>query len=126
MNRCKGCGREFRKGTIAFLLTDKGLRGARICQDCASGGVLIVAPKLGPVVQKKVVRSDAVKEVMRMLRSYAAAARNGVKSLQEEFESKREDATPNWLEHQRAQLSHFGGRAEGIESALAALESVSR
>lgn len=95
MSMCKGCGREYRKGTIAFLLTREGLKGARVCQVCAAGGAVIVAPTLAPVVKEKVVRSDGVERVLRTLRTYAAAARSGPTS------------------------EGFGhARAEGLESAI--------
>jgi len=74
MTRCKACGSDYRKGVLAFLLSPGGLKGARVCQSCASGGVLLVAPKLAPVVQKKTVRSDGVERAIRMLRTYAKAA----------------------------------------------------
>lgn len=75
MTRCKGCGKEFRKGTLAFLLTAEGLKGARVCQACAGAGMLIVAPKLAPVAKKVVDRKDDVHRVLRGLRSYVGAAR---------------------------------------------------
>lgn len=49
MTTCKACGNEFRKGVMAFLLTPGGMKGARMCQSCAAGGVLLVAPKLAPL-----------------------------------------------------------------------------
>jgi len=74
MTRCKACGKEFRKGVLAFLLTPGGFKGARVCQSCASGGVLLVAPKLGPVIRKKEVRGDAVERVIRQLRALSTGA----------------------------------------------------
>jgi hypothetical protein len=74
MKRCKGCGAEFRKGAVAFLLTGGKLRGARVCQGCARDGVFICAPKLAPVVRKPVDRGDGVERALRALRVYAEAA----------------------------------------------------
>jgi hypothetical protein len=50
MTPCKACGRLVRKSVLAHLLTAGGLRGARVCQACAVGGVLIVACRVAPVV----------------------------------------------------------------------------
>ena len=74
MTRCKGCGKEYRKGVLAFLLSSEGLKGARVCQSCASGGVLLVAPKLAPVVKQSVARPEGLERAIRMLRTYGKAA----------------------------------------------------
>ena len=58
MTRCKGCGKEYRKGVLAFLLSPEGLKGARVCQTCASGGVLapdVHVPSMLPDSQTAVV-----------------------------------------------------------------------
>jgi hypothetical protein len=79
MTKCKGCGNEFRRGSLAFLLTVDGIKGARLCQTCVAGGVTIVAPKLGPVVRQVVGNNkERVDKVLRMLRTSAAAARSTV------------------------------------------------
>jgi hypothetical protein len=74
MKRCKGCGEEFRKGVMTFLLTSGKLQGARVCQGCARDGVFICAPKLAPVVKKLVDRRDGVERALRTLRMYAKSA----------------------------------------------------
>ena len=43
MKLCKVCGKSYRSGRIAYIMSDKGLKGARVCQGCATGGVLVVA-----------------------------------------------------------------------------------
>lgn len=93
MTRCKGCGKEYRKGVLAFLLSSEGLKGARVCQACASGGVLLVAPKLAPVVKQAVARPEGLDRAIRMLRTYA----------------KVSDQYPE---------AHAKGRAEGFEGAI--------
>ncbi len=100
MTRCKACGNEFRKGVLAFLLAPSGLRGARVCQTCAAGGVLIVAPKLGPLVQKKEVRSDGVERAVRQLRTMTRASTLGM----------------------NADSDFQRGRAEGLEGAIEVLK----
>ena len=47
MTTCKGCNAEFRKGTLAFLLTPEGLKGSCVCAACVKRGVLLV-PVLVP------------------------------------------------------------------------------
>ena len=65
MTKCKACGAEFRKGTLAFLLTKDGLKGARVCQKCAASGVTLVAVQLPPV-------HDTVKADKRVLKEHLA------------------------------------------------------
>ena len=45
---CKVCNKTYRKGALAFVMTDKGLKGARVCKGCAGDGVLIVAAHKAP------------------------------------------------------------------------------
>ena len=51
MTTCKGCDAEFRKGTLAFLLTPEGLKGSCVCAACVKRGVLLV-PVLVPLRDK--------------------------------------------------------------------------
>jgi hypothetical protein len=97
VTRCKGCGKEYRKGVLAFLLGPEGLKGARVCQACASGGVLLVAPKLAPVVRQAVTRPEGLERAIRMLRTYAKAADSQGKAELEDF---------------------LRGKAEGFEDAI--------
>jgi hypothetical protein len=112
MTRCKACGSDYRKGVLAFLLSPGGLKGARVCQSCASGGVLLVAPKLGPVVKQKTVRSDGVERALRQMRTYAAASRALAKSY-----ASRVDRGKSGAEYTDA-IS----RAEGFEGAIEVLK----
>jgi hypothetical protein len=114
MTRCKACGSDYRKGVLAFLLTPGGLKGARVCQSCASGGVLLVAPKLGPVVRKKEVRSDGVERALRQLRTLAGAAQAVSKKT-------FPPSTPLREIDDRLNVERFSGRAEGFESAIEVL-----
>jgi len=98
MTPCKSCSKMARKTTIAMLLTPDGLKGACVCRDCARGGVLLVAPKLGPIVKQRVVKSDGVGRALRKLRTYAAAARTD------------------------GDVSFFDGRKSGLESAIEVLK----
>lgn len=52
MRKCSvpGCGKTYRKGTIAFVLVPgSGLKSMTACPDCVSGGVLLIAPKVAEV-----------------------------------------------------------------------------
>jgi len=101
--RCKACGRAFRKGALAFVLGIGGLKLSRVCQRCAGAGALLVAPK-GPVVVKKAhVRPDGVDRTLRILRTFAAAARAAAK------DNKKTDFQG---------ATHALGRAEGFEGAI--------
>jgi hypothetical protein len=103
VSRCKGCGAEYRKGSIAFLLSaGGGMKGARVCQACVTGGVLLVAAKVAPAVVSKVVRTDGLVRVLRMLNAYAKAARSGIGAMGQE-------GIGNAL---------LQGRAEGFEGAV--------
>lgn len=87
MKRCNGCGKDHRIGVMVFLLIDGSLKGARVCQSCASGGVLLVAPKLAPVVKQAAPRPEGLDRAIRMLRTYAKAAEaNGAQARASGFE----------------------------------------
>jgi len=88
------------------LLTPGGLKGARVCQSCAGGGVLIVAPTVAPVVKVATKKDDGVARALRMLRTYAAASNAGASSGSE---------TSYNAHYQR-------GRAEGFEGAIEVLK----
>jgi hypothetical protein len=103
MTTCKACGNEFRKGVLVTLLTPKGIRGARVCQSCANGGMIIVAQKVAPVIEQKVVRAPEPDRIVRMLKTYASAALAAASKEQPETGGEHE---------------FFKGRAEGIETAI--------
>jgi hypothetical protein len=75
VTRCKGCGKDARTTSLAFLIMKGRLHGAKVCRSCAAGGVLLVAPLVGPVIQEKVVRSDGVARALRSLHTFASARR---------------------------------------------------
>jgi hypothetical protein len=76
MSTCKACGSAFRKGVIAtFVEPGMGPRGAKVCGECAKDGMLVVVRKIGPRVEQKVARPEGYERVLRMLRTYASAAR---------------------------------------------------
>ncbi|MHB8107891.1 MAG: hypothetical protein ACYDH4_10785, partial [Candidatus Cryosericum sp.] len=78
MKKCKGCGNEYRKGAIAFLIVNGELRGARVCQGCANSGVTIVAPKMVvPAARER--KSEAEIDTSRMLRGLAKKFRGMAK-----------------------------------------------
>ncbi len=88
------------------MLEDSGLRNVRICGQCAVRGVLLVAPKLAPVTVQKVQRPEVIGRVLRMLNTYAKAARSS--ALGEV--------------HGSAEFCFYDGRAEGIEVAIATIK----
>lgn len=97
MSKCPAHGGEFRKGVLVTLLVPgKGLRGARVCQDCANGGMTVVAPSVAPVVSQKVARPDGYERALRQLQVLARSARS-MAVTDSDF---------------------YSGRAEGFEGAI--------
>ena len=87
MSACPGCNSDYRTGvTVTLLDPIKGAERKRVCQRCAAGGLVVVAPRMAPVV-KGIARetSDDVAQAVRMLRTYATAA----KASRDEFPSTR-------------------------------------
>ena len=81
MTTCKGCDAEFRKGTLAFLLTPAGLKGARVCVACAKRGVLVVPVLVAPIVESKASRATAkalLEPVVKTLAAQIAALKTAV------------------------------------------------
>jgi hypothetical protein len=111
MSTCPACQREYRSGTIAILLDSNGQpTNKRVCQKCASGGLLIVATKVPAPVQEKVVRAPAFDNIITQLRVMSRAAR--VSEQRAEFDGGSPDP-------------YFQGRAEGLEAALELVKRVS-
>jgi hypothetical protein len=107
MSTCPAHGGDYRKGvTVTLLDPVTGPRRARVCQSCANGGLIIVAPKIAPVVQEKVARPEGYDGIVRQLAMYAKMARTTADSA--------EDGSVEQV-HQEA-------RAEGIECAIETLK----
>jgi hypothetical protein len=64
MTKCKGCGLEYRKGTLAIVLTPTGPKGHRVCSDCVSKGMFVVAQKVPVVVDPTKAQRQAAKDVL--------------------------------------------------------------
>jgi hypothetical protein len=120
MSRCKACGHEYRKGALAFLLTAQGLKGARVCQACASGGALLVAPKVAPVMKRAVDRGDVIERALRHLRTLEGAAR----ATYRQHAAYSQDEGKSELERQQhTELAMMAdGRAQGFEGAIEAIK----
>jgi hypothetical protein len=108
LSTCKACGHTYRKGTLVTLLVPgQGVTGARVCQDCAAGGMLVVAPKVAPKVEQKVARPEGYEKALRQLQVLARAARG---------------TASQYASEEASDYSHFNGKAEGIESAIEVLK----
>lgn len=107
MSKCKGCGGEYRKGTTAVLFGQDGsFKPARVCPKCIGRGLTIVASFVPPIVKKVERASDDLNEAASKIAAYLKAANlNAVASGKDAF---------------------MQGRVEGLESALAAIKSLSR
>lgn len=102
MSRCPAHGGEFRKGVLVTLIVPgKGVRGARVCQDCANGGMLVVASKLPPVIEQKTTRPEGYANALRQLQVIARAARASAHNADHPDEER-----------------FYNGRAEGFEGAI--------
>lgn len=115
--RCKACGKDFRKGVLVSLLEPGGLQRVRVCQGCAGAGVVIVAPKIAPVVKQEHAAPDGVDRALRTLRTFAAAARASAKVKPPAALKSSEDAGLA-----REDIAQMLGRAEGLESAIEAIK----
>ncbi len=104
MTTCKGCDAEFRKGTLAFLLTPEGLKGSRVCAACVKRGVLLVPVLVPPVKVEKVNRPVDVDKVLRSLKTFAIMANAHASASGGD------------------QGAFAAGRAEGFESAIATIK----
>jgi hypothetical protein len=109
--KCKACGAAFRKGTTVTLLTPstRSAERARVCSACASGGLVVVAPRIAPVVREARSRSDlddALDGVLRQLRMYSNMARATADKLIDAGESEDPD------------VPFFQGRDDGLCSAI--------
>jgi hypothetical protein len=110
VTRCKGCGREFRKGKLVFLiLPSGGLKGARVCQPCADGGATLVAAKHAPIVharsaapEKRVLFASVVKQLQGMAKALAQTKQPSTGSLEDDQEIE----------------TFILGKQEGLEAAI--------
>lgn len=104
MAKCKGCGAEYRSGTLAFLLTPEGLKGARVCAACVKRGVLVVPVLVAPVIEAKPSRKAAA-ELLKPV----------VKTIEAQLTVFRALDPEN---------SFIGGKIEAMENVLATLKEV--
>lgn len=107
MGKCPGCGKDFRSGVLVTLVGERGgIRSARVCKPCATRGIRVV-PARGPDPRGATPKRDLtdVHRVVRMLRTYAAAARSTDSAATDRIESA-------W----------HGGRAEGLDAAIRCIQ----
>lgn len=64
IRRCKGCGGEFRKGRLAFLFGDGGVKGSLVCPRCEKRGVLLVPILVAPKVDGGKAARRSEREVL--------------------------------------------------------------
>ena len=118
--RCGACGATYRKGAVALVLDQAGARSARVCQGCERRGLLVVARVVTPAPIR--MRDDAAElaTVLRHLRTLARQA-EGVRQSLEDAARAGDAAGGAYKE-----IAHHGGRAEGIESAIQAIDRMVR
>jgi hypothetical protein len=76
MRKCKACGDEYRKGSLAVVIGKGRAVGGLVCPKCAQEGMLICAGKT-PTKQVQVTKRDPqLDKIVRMLTTYRNAAKN--------------------------------------------------
>lgn len=102
MATCKICNGNYRKGSIAFVMADGGLKGARVCPKCARNGVLLVAAR-PKVVQKDGPKFRPPEDVLKTLKSQLHA-------IKQTAHAADDPDTRAYLD----------GKIEGLENAIGA------
>lgn len=76
MSSCKACGKPYRRGTLAMILTGPVPMRGVVCLDCKKRGVLVVAPLVerAPAVVK-VTRSPELDRAIRRLEGLATVSK---------------------------------------------------
>ncbi len=119
--KCKVCNKTYRKGVIASVMTDKGLKGARVCQSCAKDGILLVA---AVPLTKCLCGAPAVKCVACVKTDPDARVRNIAQNLRTQIKAAKlfsSKGDPECDELEDNPESFRQGKIEGMENALAAL-----
>lgn len=108
MNTCPACEREFRSGSLVTLLDPvaRTSERKRVCSRCASGGLIVVAPRQTPIVKglsAKTLQSvdDTIQRTIRTLRTFANLAARESRSAKDPDTMRFQD-----------------GRAQGLEAAI--------
>jgi hypothetical protein len=113
MTTCKGCGNGFNKGSLAFLLVKGKLKGARVCQKCAGGGVTIVGIHVAPVVVQ-----GQTKDERAILRK---ALKPIITNLEAQVTALQRTHRPNVSAEE-----FLNGKIEGMENVLAVLKNAAK
>jgi hypothetical protein len=96
MSKCGACGNEYRTGTMALVFRDGEALRRRVCPRCVRRGVLLVAATAPVKRVEKIVRTEAVEQTLRMLRTYARMAKSaGLDAKAEGIEVAIETLTRN-------------------------------
>ena len=105
MRKCPACGKEFRSGRRAILLTAEGAEGKIVCQSCSDKGLLVVPPKIAPTVVQKVERNPDVDKVVKAFLMRAKMAKATAATAEDEMTA-----------------SYLGAKAETWEAAADTLK----
>ncbi|MFI4978314.1 MAG: hypothetical protein ACHQC8_06560 [Solirubrobacterales bacterium] len=115
MSACPACGKSYRKGRLAVLLTHENAGTAtesrRVCLPCAKGGITLVGLRLAPVVKQAAARPEGYARALRLLQAYARAARAAAADVGPEvgeFASGRAEAYEGAIEVLKREI---GGEA---------------
>ena len=116
MKTCKTCGRQVRKTSIALILRDGTLKGARVCAECLTsyGVTIVVKPEVkrckcgAPATKCHVCVSSKGADVTGVVK----ALKGRVKALTLTVDPERDPET----------FAYMKAKIEGMESAIELIE----
>ena len=108
LRRCPTCDKQFRKGQLVYAMVHGALKGCIVCQSCATGGVVVVAAQ-------QIGRCACGKSAKKLTTHLQAFVKLAEKTIAEDPGTEFID--PDAVEE------HLRGRIEGLEAAIAAIES---
>jgi hypothetical protein len=116
MKTCGLCARTYRKGSLAVVMTDRGLKSKRVCQDCADKGITLVAAM--PAVRCKCGKPATKCHVCAGTKSGDLAG--AIKVLEGRLKARKLMPVASMDEHA---VETNDGVIEGLESAIELLKS---
>ena len=128
MKTCPACGRQGHRTSVTATLLDPNAsdpssrtRRARVCASCASGGILLVAPRAVAVPVKGIRAPDSelvseLRKAVRTLQTFANLA--GAVAVADGSPDESGAFPPE------DELDFMAGRADGLASAVALLEKI--
>lgn len=136
MKKCTACRKPYRQGRMAFVMTKRGLKGARVCQTCAGGGALVVLAeaaepcKCGKLAKvcggcavdaerksRASVLADAIKAIGVLVKGAKLALGAAAQTSEDMAEADAELSG-----HADSVKDHIAGKVEALEDVVALLK----